>query len=142
MQRVHPPALCQSRCYCDGNTEGMSKAVEEAGQKITELKSKLEAEKAEKAQLDQELVQHKLDRESASSLAESPTWIRSNSMPSQVCSRALKLVYMLKRSFGALCEQSKSGNRQYRTPVQMPRELSFLISRFFSLVCVRFFKRC
>jgi septal ring factor EnvC (AmiA/AmiB activator) len=63
-------------CYCDGNTEGMSKAVEEAGQKITELKSKLEAEKAEKAQLDQELVQHKLDRESAKADLEQSTMLR------------------------------------------------------------------
>merc|ERR1719253_1429850 len=54
----------------------MSKAVEEAGQKITELKSKLEAEKAEKAQLDQELVQHKLDRESAKADLEQATSIR------------------------------------------------------------------
>ena len=68
--------MCQSRCYCDGNTEGMSKAVEEAGQKITELKSKLEAEKAEKAQLDQELVQHKLDRESTKADLEQATSIR------------------------------------------------------------------
>merc|ERR1719299_62125 len=63
-------------CYCDGNTEGMSKAVEEAGQKITELKSKLEAEKAEKATLDQELVQHKLDREAAKADLEQATSIR------------------------------------------------------------------
>jgi hypothetical protein len=63
-------------CYCDGNTEGMSKAVEEAGQKITELKSKLEAEKAEKAQLDQELVQHKLDREAAKADLEQATLLR------------------------------------------------------------------
>jgi DNA repair exonuclease SbcCD ATPase subunit len=63
-------------CYCDGNTEGMSKAVEEAGEKITELKSKLEAEKAEKAQLDQELVQHKLDREAAKADLEQATSIR------------------------------------------------------------------
>merc|ERR1719171_2571638 len=54
----------------------MSKAVEEAGQKITELKSKLEAEKAEKAQLDQELVQHKLDREAAKADLEQATSIR------------------------------------------------------------------
>jgi hypothetical protein len=54
----------------------MSKAVEEAGQKITELKSKLEAEKAEKAQLDQELVQHKLDRESAKGDLEQATLLR------------------------------------------------------------------
>merc|ERR1719274_298456 len=52
-------------CYCDGNTDGMSKAAEEASQKITELKSQLEAQKAEKSQLDQELIQHKTDRESA-----------------------------------------------------------------------------
>jgi septal ring factor EnvC (AmiA/AmiB activator) len=52
-------------CYCDGNTDGMSKAAEGASQKITELKSQLEAQKAEKSQLDQELMQHKLDREAA-----------------------------------------------------------------------------
>merc|ERR1719453_1380595 len=52
-------------CYCDGNTDGMTKAAEEASQKITELKSKLEAEKAEKSQLDQALIQHKKDREAA-----------------------------------------------------------------------------
>merc|ERR1719253_722832 len=46
--------------------DGMSKAAEDASQKITELKSQLEAQKAEKSQLDQELMQHKLDRESAS----------------------------------------------------------------------------
>merc|ERR1719305_368591 len=39
--------------------------VEEAAQKITELQSKLAAEKAEKSQLDQELIQHKKDREAA-----------------------------------------------------------------------------
>ena len=37
----------------EGNTDDMSKSAEEAGTKITELKSKLEAEKAEKSQLDQ-----------------------------------------------------------------------------------------
>merc|ERR1719424_1152713 len=52
-------------CYCDGNTDDMTKSTEDASQKITELKSKLEAEKAEKSQLDQALIQHKKDRESA-----------------------------------------------------------------------------
>ena len=37
------------RCYCEGNTDGMSKSAEEAAQRITELKAKLEAEQAEKA---------------------------------------------------------------------------------------------
>ena len=52
-------------CFCDGNTDGMSAAAEKASQDIVELKSKLEAEKAEKSQLDQELMAHKKDRELA-----------------------------------------------------------------------------
>merc|ERR1719420_2132287 len=46
-------------CYCNGNTDGMSKSAEEAAQRITELKAKLEAETAEKTGLDQELMRHK-----------------------------------------------------------------------------------
>merc|ERR1719420_2300021 len=52
-------------CYCDGNTGEMQKSVEEAAQRITELKAKLESSIAEKDQLDQELIQHKQDREAA-----------------------------------------------------------------------------
>merc|ERR1719326_774013 len=63
-------------CYCDGNTEGMTKSVEEAAQKITELQSKLAAEKAEKSQLDQELIQHKKDREAAKGDLSTATSIR------------------------------------------------------------------
>merc|ERR1719299_189714 len=63
-------------CFCDGNTDGMSAAAEKAAQDIVELKSKLEAEKAEKTQLDQELVQHKLDREKAKADLEQATSIR------------------------------------------------------------------
>jgi len=63
-------------CYCTGNTDGMTKAAEEAGQRITELKSKLEAEKAEKSQLDQELIQHKQDRANAKKDLETATAIR------------------------------------------------------------------
>jgi len=63
-------------CYCDGNTDGMGKAAEEAAQKITELQSKLAAEKAEKSQLDQELVQHKKDREAAKGDLSTATSIR------------------------------------------------------------------
>merc|ERR1719387_863436 len=54
----------------------MGKSVEEAAQKITELQSKLAAEKAEKSQIDQELVQHKKDREAAKGDLETATSIR------------------------------------------------------------------
>merc|ERR1719161_2842356 len=56
--------------------DDMSKAAEEAATKITELKSKLEAEKAEKSQLDQALMGHKKDREAAKADLEKATTIR------------------------------------------------------------------
>merc|ERR1719238_2339075 len=65
-------------CYCEGNTDGMGKNVEEAAQKITELQSKLAADKAEKSQLDQELIQHKKDREAAKADLSTATSIREN----------------------------------------------------------------
>jgi len=52
-------------CYCDGNTDGMKASAEEGTQKASELSSKLEALKAEKAQLDQELSEHQSSRETA-----------------------------------------------------------------------------
>jgi len=52
-------------CYCDGNTDSMYKASAEGKQMIETLTSKLESQKAEKAQLDQELAGHKSSRESA-----------------------------------------------------------------------------
>merc|ERR1719353_2182737 len=63
-------------CYCDGNTGEMQKSVEEAAQRITELKAKLESSIAEKEQLDQELIQHKQDREAANQDLAKATTIR------------------------------------------------------------------
>merc|ERR1719487_929575 len=63
-------------CYCDGNTGEMQKSVEEAAQRITELKAKLESSIAEKDQLDQELIQHKQDREAAQQDLAKATTIR------------------------------------------------------------------
>merc|ERR1719247_1228284 len=52
-------------CYCDGNTDGMKASAEEGAQRASELSSKVEALKAEKAQLDQELADHQSSRETA-----------------------------------------------------------------------------
>merc|ERR1719473_2132150 len=52
------------------------KSAEEASTKITELKSKLEAEKAEKSQLDQALIGHKKDRAAAQNDLAQETGIR------------------------------------------------------------------
>ena len=63
-------------CYCDGNTDGMKAAATEGSQKATELSSKLEALKAEKAQLEQELKDHQTSRETAKQDQEKATSIR------------------------------------------------------------------
>merc|ERR1719353_1813826 len=63
-------------CYCDGNTGEMQKSVEEAAQRITELKAKLESSIAEKDQLDQDLIAHKQDREAANQDLAKATAIR------------------------------------------------------------------
>ena len=49
----------------DGNTDGMKASASEGTQKAAELSSKLEALKAEKAQLEQELSEHQSSRETA-----------------------------------------------------------------------------
>ena len=49
----------------DGNTDGMKASADAGTQKAAELSSKLEALKAEKAQLDQELSEHQSSRETA-----------------------------------------------------------------------------
>merc|ERR1719281_1143097 len=54
----------------------MKKAAEEGAQKATELASKLEALKAEKAQLEQELKDHQSSRETAKQDQEKATSIR------------------------------------------------------------------
>merc|ERR1719504_466456 len=55
----------------------MKKAAEEGAQKAAELSSKLESLKAEKAQLDQELKDHQLSRETAKGDQEKATSIRT-----------------------------------------------------------------
>merc|ERR1719171_1405377 len=64
-------------CYCDGNTDGMKASAEAGSQKASELSSKLEALKAEKAQLDQELSDHQSSRETAKQDAKKAANIRA-----------------------------------------------------------------
>jgi DNA repair exonuclease SbcCD ATPase subunit len=52
-------------CFCNGNTADMEKQVADAKSKIETLASQVESEKAEKAQIAQDLVTHKADKEAA-----------------------------------------------------------------------------
>merc|ERR1719158_1415705 len=61
-------------CFCSANTGDLGKAEEDAKAKAEEMAAKLKSEEAEKSQLEQELVDHKSDRETAKSdLAEATT---------------------------------------------------------------------
>merc|ERR1719456_302645 len=61
-------------CFCSANTGDLGKAEEDAKAKAEEMTAKLKSEEAEKSQIEQELVDHKKDRETAKSdLAEATT---------------------------------------------------------------------
>jgi len=61
-------------CFCNANTGDLGKAEEDAKAKAEEMAAKLKSEEAEKSQIEQELVDHKKDRETAKSdLAEATT---------------------------------------------------------------------
>merc|ERR1719172_101388 len=76
MKKAAEEAFEKFMCYCDGNTDGMKKSAEEGAQKAAELSSKLEALKAEKAQLEQELKDHQSSRETAKQDQEKAASIR------------------------------------------------------------------
>merc|ERR1719158_41241 len=61
-------------CFCKANTGDLGKAEADAKAKSEEMTAKLKSEEAEKSQIEQELVDHKKDRETAKSdLAEATT---------------------------------------------------------------------
>jgi len=61
-------------CFCSANTGDLGKAEADAKAKSEEMSAKLKSEEAEKSQLEQELVDHKTDRETAKAdLAEATT---------------------------------------------------------------------
>jgi len=61
-------------CFCNAQTGDLGKAEADAKAKSEEMTAKLKSEEAEKSQLEQELVDHKSDRETAKSdLAEATT---------------------------------------------------------------------
>jgi len=64
-------------CYCSSGKSGLQAAVDKASAEIDELSAKLKAETAEKSSTSQELIQHKADREAATSDLEEATVLRT-----------------------------------------------------------------
>jgi len=64
-------------CYCSGGTDSLKKAIADATASAEELTAKLKSEEAEKAQIGQDLIGHKKDREGAKSDIEEATVLRT-----------------------------------------------------------------
>merc|ERR1719473_282903 len=63
-------------CFCSANTGDLGKAEADAKAKAEEMTAKLKSEEAEKSQLEQELVDHKSDRETAKADLDGATTLR------------------------------------------------------------------
>jgi len=63
-------------CYCSNNNGALGKAIEDGKAKIEELTARSKAEEAEKSQNEQDLIQHKKDREAAAKDLSEATVIR------------------------------------------------------------------
>jgi len=64
-------------CYCQGSGSELQAAIDKAGASMDELSAKLKSETAEKSGTAQELIQHKQDREGATSDLEEATVLRN-----------------------------------------------------------------
>merc|ERR1719281_1951942 len=64
-------------CYCSSGTGGLKKSIADAAASMEELTAKIKSEEAEKAQIAQDLIDHKKDREAAGADIEEATVIRN-----------------------------------------------------------------
>merc|ERR1719247_2381764 len=63
-------------CYCSNNNGELAKSIADGKASIEQLEGKLKAEQAEKSQNEQDLIQHKKDREAAAADLSEATVIR------------------------------------------------------------------
>jgi hypothetical protein len=63
-------------CYCKNSGGDLSKSIADAGVKIPELESDISAGEAKKAQLDEDIKQHQVDRSAAKEAMASATALR------------------------------------------------------------------
>merc|ERR1719261_2454200 len=75
-------------CFCNANSGDLAKSGSDAKAKIEELSAQLKSEEAEKAQLEQELVDHKKDREQAKNDLAEATSLREKEKAEYEASKA------------------------------------------------------
>jgi len=88
-------------CYCSGGEAELTAAIDKAAAAIDTLGAKLKAETAEKSGTTQELIQHKADREGATSDLEEATVLRSKEEGEFTATKA-DMEYNLKAMAGAI----------------------------------------
>jgi len=75
-------------CYCSGGTDGLKKDIADANAQAEELTAKLKSEEAEKAQIAQDLIAHKADREGATADIEEATMLRGKEAAAYAAEKA------------------------------------------------------
>jgi len=75
-------------CYCSGGTDGLKKDIADATASAEELTAKLKSEEAEKAQIAQDLIAHKADREGATADIEEATMLRGKEAAAYAAEKA------------------------------------------------------
>merc|ERR1719253_1638308 len=111
-------------CYCDGSTGDMQKGADAGAQKADELASQLEALKAEKTQLEQELVQHQADRATAKQDASKADNLRTKENK-EFTAAELDMKTNIAAMKGAIAALSKGVGAF----VQMPQDQSLRVQR-------------
>jgi len=108
-------------CYCSGGTDSLKKAIADATASAEEASAKLKSEEAEKSQIAQDLIQHKADREAATSDIEEATVLREKEAAAFAAEKAdsetniaamAKAIPALEKGMGgAALLQMPNGNR-------------------------------
>merc|ERR1719160_1385873 len=75
-------------CFCSGSNGDLTKKAADASAAIEQLTAKLKSEEAEKVQVGQDLINHKKDREGATSDIEEATMLREKEAAAYAAEKA------------------------------------------------------
>ena len=114
-------------CYCDGNTGSMSDSAEESTKMIATLGSKLDALRAEKSQMDQELKGHqesraaaKVDLKKAATIRakENEDFVATSTDQATNIAAMEKAIAALEKGMGSFMQMPKASSSRVQTAVE------------------------
>merc|ERR1719326_397606 len=119
-------------CYCDGNSGSMSDSAAESTKMIATLASKLDALKAEKSQMDQELKGHQESRAAAKQDLQKAATIRSKENDDFVAlstdqatniAAMEKAIAALEKGMGSFMQMPKASSARVQTAVEQSSQV-------------------